>query len=77
MPPGCFALKGETTIAAGDLYTLSVSFADSSPNGGAFPETCRFPAGGNIRDIGLKTVFLFLCLCDIMGIRCKREVMLC
>ena len=33
-------------IAAGNLYTLSVSFADSSPNGGAFPETCRFPAGG-------------------------------
>ena len=46
MPPGCFALKGETTIAAGNSYTLSVSFADSSPNGGVFPETCRFPAGG-------------------------------
>ena len=46
MPPGCFALKGETTIAIGNSYTLSVSFADSSPNGGAFPETCRFPAGG-------------------------------
>ena len=46
MPPGCFAPKGETTIAKGNLYTLSVSFADSSPIGGAFPETCRFPAGG-------------------------------
>ena len=46
MPPGCFALKGETTIAEGNSCTLSVSFADSSPNGGAFLETCRFPAGG-------------------------------
>ena len=45
MPPGSFGDR-QMNIAAGDLFILSVSFADSSPNGGAFPETCRFPAGG-------------------------------
>ena len=45
MPPGSFGDR-QMNIAAGDLYTLSVSFADSSPIGGAFPETRRFPAGG-------------------------------
>ena len=45
MPPGSFGDR-QMNIGAGDLFTLSVSFADSSPTGGAFPETCRFPAGG-------------------------------